>query len=99
MALVPITIPEGDEPLLAFTVSDGGLTGSTVKWVAKANEDANDSSGDTINGAVVNDTTFTIQLEDTSTGVGVGHRFYKVVVTKSGHPVTVQHGPLIIGNV
>jgi len=96
---VPLPIPEGDEPLLTFTVVEGGLTGATVKWIAKPNEDAADSAGDTINGAVVNDTTFTVQLEDTSTGAGVGHRFYKVVVTKSGHPVTYQHGPLVIENV
>ena len=95
----PLPIPEGDEPLLTFTVAEGGLTGSTVKWVSKANEDTADADGVTIAGTVTSDTTFTIQLEDTATGSGVGHKFYKVVVTKSGHPVTYQFGPLVIENV
>lgn len=95
----PLPIPEGDEPLLTFTVAEGGLTGASVKWVSKANEDTDDSAGVTISGSVTSDTTFTIQVEDTSTGAGVGHTFYKVVVTKSGHPVTYQFGPLVIENV
>jgi hypothetical protein len=99
MAEVPIRIPEADEPLLTFVVPDGGVTGSSTKWVSKADESATDASGVTITGSVVNDTTFTIQLEDTVTGPAVGHKFYKVVVTKSAHPVTVQHGPLVIQNV
>lgn len=99
LTAVPLAIPEGDEPLLTFTVDGGGMTGAAVKWVSKATEDVDDSTGVTISGVVVNDTTFTIQVEDTSTGAGVGHRFYKIVVTKSGHPVTWRHGPLVIENV
>lgn len=100
MAQVPIRIPEGDEPLLTFD-ADSDLTGASVKWVSKANEGATDASGVTITGTVTSAANgiFTIQLEDTVTGAGVGHTFYKVVVTKSAHPVTVQYGPLVIENV
>jgi hypothetical protein len=100
MALVPIKIPEGDEPLLTFD-ADSDITGATVQWVSKATADATDGSGVTIAGTITSAANgiFTIQLEDTVTGSGVGHTFYKVVVTQSSHPVTVQHGPLVIENV
>lgn len=100
MIEVPIVVPEGDEPLLEFD-ADTDLTGASVHWVSKANEDATDGSGVTIVGTVTSATggIFVIQLEDTVTGPNIGHRVYRVVVTKNGHPVTVQQGPLVIKNV
>lgn len=107
MGKVLVVLPEDDEPLLTFTaVSRNGagvdtpidLTGATMKWVSKLNDDVDDTSGQTINGVGVAPLTngiFTVQITNAVT-INPGKYFYKVVVTKGGRPITVQYGPLLI---
>jgi hypothetical protein len=99
MARKVISIPEGDQPLLTFDVPSGGATGSTVSFIAKANEDTADGAAmATISGTVVNDTQVTVQVSSAVTATK-GTYWYKVILTKSSRPVTRQWGPLEIINV
>jgi hypothetical protein len=110
MSRVDIGIPEGDQPLLTFTAVTRDnfgvdtlidLTGATTAWVSKATADATDASGVTIPGTIIGAPTagtFTIQLTSAVTQT-TGQFFYKVVVTKSARPLTVQYGDLLIVNV
>jgi hypothetical protein len=104
---VPITIPEDDQPLLTFaakvrngdgTLSVMDLSGGTIAWVSKVTDATADASGQTIVGTVVGspvDGVFTVQITAAVTAEP-GIYFYKVVVTKSAKPLTIQYGPLII---
>jgi hypothetical protein len=107
---IDIGIPELDEPLLTFSAvirDQNGvdtpidLTGASIAWVSKATSDATDASGTTIAGGIVNPATngvFTVQITNTVTAT-TGRFFYKVVVTKSARPLTVQFGDLLVINV
>jgi len=101
---VPLPIPEGDEPLLTFE-TEADLTGASVAWISKSSKDVSDGSGVTIAGTVLDQGDpltfgmFTVQLEDTVTALAVGHAWYRLVVTKGSHPLTIQYGPLVITNI
>jgi len=106
---VDIGIPQGDEPLLTFSavVRDQygvdtaiDLTGATILWTSKATETTADASGVQIVGSIVNPATngvFVVQITNAVTGTA-GKFVYKVVVTKAGRPITVQHGDLRIAD-
>ena len=99
MARKAIQIPEGDQPLLTFDVPSGGVSGSTISFVVKSNNNQSDGSAlATISGSVVGDTQFTVQINSTVGALAAGVYWYKVVLTKSARPVTRQWGPLEIIN-
>lgn len=105
MGKLDVAIPQGDEPLLTFTavVRDRfgvdtpiDLTGSSISWVSKPTVMTLDGSGTTISGSIVAPAingVFTVQLTSAVTTTA-GNYVYKVVVTKNGHPLTVQYGSL-----
>lgn len=104
----PLTLTQGDEPLLRFRARkrltnriyeaiDLSTVGA-IQWVSKSSANASDASGIMLAGVIVQPAiagNFTVQIPASVTAVA-GNFVYKVIIVVSGHPTTLQYGPLTV---